>query len=641
MLLTGLLALSAAIAWLSYRSTPHIALPLLRFASLAILAYVLTDPLLTFTKNETVKPKWLVLADDSQSMSAVSSDVLSALKALESADTSGVSLRFRSFATEVRQLTSSTYLADQVGTNLHLALAEPADVILLITDGIATTGKDPLMIAERNAVPIHVIAAGDTTRFKDIALLDADFPPNASTDSELAVPVRVVVTGYKGSAVTLRLLENGAEIESKSIQINEDEQFIAPVFNLRLKEEGLRRFEVVADGFADEKSTANNRIRASVKVESKRIRVLHAVYEIHPDIETITSVYRSDPTLDISMQRFSILNADSADVLVIHGWPSDPIQIAAINRAIQRIPALIAPLPVTFKNGPARFVAGRIFEKLILPVAQGAHPVTDLPVIAVDRMPYLFGPLPDTTRGQYELRLASSTQGFLLETSRSQRPRQAVLHAWGWYRLSQSPTAAEQEWNRTFFLNLIQWLSASESESRMDVEAFPRQLTQDTPLRFNVRLRNDSGEPQNGADVIARVLGSVYRLEASGSGFYSFAGPTLPEGFHDVEIRASVNGTEIASERRTVDTGPSQIEFRRLTRDQALLKALAERTGGTLTELGADPGVESILQMIQSMKPETKERVEKLSVARHPAWFVLLLLLLTTEWFWRRRVFLP
>jgi hypothetical protein len=640
MLFSGLLALSAAIAWVSYRSTGHRGLMALRFASLALLAYLLTDPIHSFFRTESVKPTWVVLVDDSQSMGASSDQVKEALSAFERADTNAVRLVFRSFSTEVRDVSSSTYTADRSGTDLHLALSEPADAVILLTDGIATAGRDPLSLAERNAVPVYVIAAGDTTKPLDVALLDADFPESAILGSELAVPVRMVATGYAGREVSLIVLENGTEIARESIRFDTDDAFASPVFILSMSQEGTRRFEVVAEPLEGESSESNNRIRAAVRVESKRVKVLHAVFEVHPDIETITGIYRSDPTLEVSMQRFQAVVLDSADVLVVHGWPTTPELIASINRAAQRVPVLFAPLPVSFKTQP-RFVPNRVVEKIVLPVPSGLHPITDLPTLAADRMPYLYGPLPDTTRGRFDARLLSSTQGFMLETSRTLNPRQAVLHAWGWYRLTQSPTEAEREWNRAFFQNLMRWLSVSSAESRMRIEGFPTQLTEDQPFRFNVRLFNDSGEPQDGADVTARVLGSVYRLEASGAGLYRLDVPSIPEGFHEVDIRASVNGAEVASERRSVDSGPSQVEFRRMVRDQALLTSLAERTGGRFAELRDANSISELVRFIESQSVQTLELEETVQVARHPAWFILLIVLLGAEWFWRRRVFLP
>lgn len=640
MLLTGLLALSAAIAWISYRDSGHRGLMALRFLSLALLSVLLTDPIHSFFRTETLKPTWMVLVDDSQSMASSSSDVVAALKLLESADTSAVRLVFRSFSDELRDVSSTRYVADRSGTDLHLALSESADAVILLTDGIATTGRNPLTLAEQNAVPVHVIAAGDTTKKMDVALLDADIPETAILESELAVPVRIVAFGYAGRELNVSVLEDGAEVARQAVRFDTDDAFASPVFFLKMSKPGIRRFEVIVEPLPGESSDTNNRLRASVKVESKRVKVLHAVFEVHPDIETITGILRTDPTFQVSMQRFEDVVLDSTDVLVVHGWPVNPDHVASIHRAGQRVPTLFAPLPVTFRS-QSRFVPNRVIEKIVLPVPNGVHPITDLPPLSVDRMPYLYGPLPDTSRGRFDVRLASSTQGILLETSRSSSPRQAVLHAWGWYRLSQSPTDSEQEWNRAFFVNLMRWLSAGTSESRMRIEGFPSQLTEDQPFRFNVRLFNDSGEPQNDADVTARVLGSVYRLSAAGAGLYRLDVPSIPEGFHEVQVDASVNGTLVASERRSVDSGPSQVEFRRLVRDQVLLTSLAERTGGRFAELRDEASIRELVAYIESQAPQIRQMEQTVQVVRHPVWFIVLIVMLGTEWFWRRRVFMP
>jgi hypothetical protein len=90
-----------------------------------------------------------------------------------------------------------------------------------------------------------------------------------------------------------------------------------------------------------------------------------------------------------------------------------------------------------------------------------------------------------------------------------------------------------------------------------------------------------------------------------------------------------------------VDSGPSQVEFRRLVRDQALLTSLAERTGGRFAELSDPAAIADLVAYIESQPVQSNELEETIQIVRHPAWFILLIILLGAEWFWRRRVFLP
>lgn len=637
----ALLALSGLVAWLTYRKTGFHALMLIRFASLALLSYIITNPHWVARSTETVKQHWIVLVDESQSVESFESDIRSALDTFTNADTSHVLIRVVGFAQDVRPVAEmSDFNPNRIGTDIHRAFSEsvdrldPPDAVILISDGIRTTGRDPMALIDGFGIPVHVIAVGDTSSPRDVVLLDADFPESAYLGTEIAVPVRITATGYEGSELTVRLFENDSQIDVKSLSVVSGSYFVNPVFRIRPQSEGQMRYEVRIDGLPNEQSLQNNRIRASVRIESKRIRVMHAVYEIHPDIEAITSIYRRDPSVDVRMTRFNAIETDSVDVLVVHGWPRNPDHIAALNDAMRRIPTLIAPLPVTFTAWQGRFSGNRVVEKLLTTIPAGIHPITDLPQIQVGRMPFLYGPLPDTTGGAFETRMNASTRGFILETSRSQNPRSAVLHAWGWFRLAHSPFSAEQDWNRTFFLNILDWLAVSETESRMRIDGLARQVRADEPLSFSVRLSNDSGEPQDGADVLVRLLGSDYRMEPAGSGLYQIRIPVVPDGFHAIRIEARFGDVEIASESRVIESGASQIEFRRLRRDDILLNAMAERSGGSTDQT-------EILSLLDAAESIAIERKETILLARHPSWFILLLILLGTEWFWRRRIFLP
>lgn len=636
-----LLVLSGLIAWLSYRKTGFHALMAIRFASLALIGYILTDPQWVSRSTDTIKQNWLVLVDESQSVESFASEIRTRMDELLETDTSHVSIQIIGFSGDVRLIsTISDYDPNRIGTDLYRAFSEsvdplnPPDDVVLMTDGISTTGRDPLSLIEGFGIPIHVLAMGDTSVQKDVVLLDAGFPETAYLDTDIAVPVRITANGYRGSELMVRLLENGIEIDARTLPITSDPYFGNPVFRIRPQAEGYVRYEVRIDGLPDEQSLQNNRIRTAVRVESKRIRVMHAVYEIHPDIEAITDIYRRDPSVDVRMTRFNLIDTDSVDVLVIHGWPRNQEHIAALNSAMRRIPSLIAPLPVTFPLWQGRFAGNRVVEKLITTIPAGIHPITDLPPVPVDRMPFVYGPMPDSTRGAFETRMSASTRGLILETSRSQNPRSAVLHAWGWFRLAQSPFQAEQDWNRTFFLNILDWLAVSDTESRMRMEGLAMQIRAGEPLSFSVRLTNESGEPQDGSDVIVRLIESDYRMEPAGAGLYQIRIPVVPEGFHSMQIEARSGDAVIASETRVIESGASQIEFRRMRQDSNLLNAITERSGG-LSDWT------TILDRLNDAESIAIEREETILLARHPGWFILLLILLGTEWFWRRRVFLP
>lgn len=620
-----LVMVAAAVSWVGYRSE-RLWLPMgLRFASLLLLAWLLTDPVWRWMRTHIDKPVWVVLVDESRSLEAFSETRNTALTTLTAIDTSGRSVRIRPFGGETTDLDAAFAGA--------LAADDP-DGIVLVSDGILTSGRDPVSRIEAAGVPVHVVPIGDPSPRRDIAVLDAGFPERAPSESPIDVPVRLIANGFTGQPLTVRLLADGTEIATQEWVPATDSDYHAPVFRIRTGAPGRTRYEVRIDPMEGESTDRNNRHIAILQVVADRIRVAHIIQETHPDVGTFHRILAEEASIELTSHRFREPVLDSADVLVIHGWPNDPDGRARLNEAIRRLPHVIAPLPVTWTHPDLRmyYGASSVAERLPMNERLGAHPITDLPALDTDRSPFLFGP--SAARGDASV-ILRGTDGQPMTRIRNESPRAVILDAWGWHRWHRSPSRAESEWTARFIQQMVLWAATTDEDSGIQLDGLDDVLSDDAPVAFFARVRNSAGQPQSDADVTVRVSDRVYRMEPRGDGLYEIAFPPLPAGEHLLRVEAAIAGQPLAQTERRIESGAAPLEFRNLRRNDLLLKALADRSGG---EVGT---LESVVRQIETAAPTVRDEVEVLQVRRHPAWFILLIGLLSAEWIIRRRLLKP
>lgn len=624
MLAAILVMVAGAVSWVSYRTDRLWWLMLLRFSSLVLLIWLLFDPVIRWSHPQVDKPVWMILVDESRSMEAYSGEVRRIRDRLGSIDTTSRSIRIRAFGGETTDLDAA----------LQEALAPAPAGIVLVSDGIQTSGRDPVSRAELAGVPIFTIPVGDPSPRRDIALLDAHFPERAPQQTTIDVPVRLIADGFESQPITIRILADGSEVATHTWVPDSDQAYHAPILSVRTGSAGRVRYVVRADAQTGEASDRNNRIVAVVQVTTERIRLAHVIQELHPDVGAFRQILSREATIEIRSHPFRLPPLDSADVMLIHGWPTDPDSRSALSAAIRRIPHILAPLPASWTHPDLRntYGGGSVTERLPVLNRSGSHPVTDLPPLVTERSPYLFGPA--TTLGDAAV-LMMATDGGPIIRIRNGPPRSLTIDAWGWHRWYRSPSASETEWISRLIQQAVLWVASTDSDSGIQLEGLPDILPENAPVSFIARIRNASGQPQTDGDVTVHVADRTYRMTDRGKGLYEASIPSLPVGEHVLRVDAAVGGEPFGSVERRIESGANPLEYRQLRRNDNLLHALATRSGGRLTT------VDEVVPRIDSSRAMVHRIPVSERVRRHPAWFVLLMGLLTAEWLWRRRLLKP
>ncbi|HCI70676.1 MAG TPA: hypothetical protein DHV30_08790, partial [Balneola sp.] len=168
------------ISWYTYKRYTSIStkwkitLSALRASALILLFFLFLNPFFKTETEVTLKPKIAVLLDISESTAIHKEtyqgndsfqNVIATLRNVPS----DYEADFLGFGSSVLPIDPAVVVPSGTQTNIYNAIENVVSSdeeylsVILVTDGIITAGKNPIILARESHIPIHVIALGDTS----------------------------------------------------------------------------------------------------------------------------------------------------------------------------------------------------------------------------------------------------------------------------------------------------------------------------------------------------------------------------------------------------------------------------------------------------------------------------------------------
>lgn len=291
--------------------------------------------------------------------------------------------------------------------------------------------------------------------------------------------------------------------------------------------------------------------------------------------------------------------------------------------------------------------------------AQGMrHPVTQLrdnPAEAAQ----LFASLPPIWNAGGALRMRGAGRSLLDFQLDGEGPRSALAvtfaergkSAWmagrGWWRwrLTAAGTGVSETIYPEFVGGLVRWLAEPAVREQFHVEPGKRVYSSGEAAGFAAALYDAAFAPIDGAVVEIRIFaeGDTARTElakfslgpGSDPGSYEGEGPSLSAGSYRFEATANAaeSGTELGRTEGKFWVEPMGPEFARTSSDRDLLRQIATQSHGKFADLS------SISDLVESIPSSIRQilRVREIDLWNHWILFALFVMVLSTEWFLRRR----
>lgn len=668
----------------------RIILSSLRFLCFLILILVLLNPLFIISEQLTVPARISLILDNSQSTTLVKGDYegeqryRQLVNGLLDPDGAVSEIEWDIFGFDADlfeidpddDLVSSLTL-DGTRTDIdraltsYLELHDGSEALILFTDGIVTSGRDPSMTATRIPVPVFTIGIGDTSRLNDIAVQSVAHVPAASINSRIPVDVSVRNDGFPNMDIPVQLWEGETLIGEETIRSASMRSVRQLRFTLELEQEGLRAFRIHIPETEGEWTTDNNTYYFNVDVSDDRIRILHLSYAIHPDVRALRRLLEEDKQISletrtwISGDRYSEGalpdRADTLDLVILHGFPARQVPqdharfvarqfadnalfvIAAPGQDLARLSSLLpGRLPVRHQENHAWFEVQPLFS-----AERADHPVLDFNRPDDLRLPPLRGSIGNVqTTSIADVLMESAYRGTpagtpLVAVQTTSDYHTAFFNGYNFYRWMLSPREHTRDFWEKLFNNMTKWSAATPDEQLLDLRPLEPSFQIGEPVRFRAYLRNEAFLPEENGVIELSLSDHLeqerrYIMSNDGRGWYSLEMDHLPEGSYRYQGRAT-RGERVIDEREgEFVIGGVNREFIRTIRNDDLLSFIAGRTGGTfLPHNQADHLPELLAEEIGvAQRTETVSRT--IMIHRNPFWFLLILLLLTIEWVIRK-----
>ncbi|MCX6282604.1 MAG: hypothetical protein NTU51_11645 [Bacteroidetes bacterium] len=647
-----------------------LALILLRFFSVSIITFLLLAPLIRRTSREVEKPVIAIGIDGSRSVVS-STDSVNVRKNLirEIQELSrSLSDRFDVASYTFGENVSIGLPSDFKGTHTDISeffneLAiryanRNLGAVIIATDGIYNKGSNPYYTSLNLGAPVYSVSLGDTSRHKDVLIRNINVSKQVYLGDEFPFEIMVGADKYEGKEIKLIVKHSGETVFSRMVKAYNDHSLIRVTGSVPARQKGMQRYSVELETAGDEFSKANNRSDFYVEVFESRIRVALVYESPHPDIAAIVSALGASSKFLITQLKPAGLQIKPGDYDLVIFY-----QLPSVNGTSEPAGLLPEGIPVLFVIGSQTDLSGFNRIKTGLVINSQRKTMTDIQpllnpdfsLFSLDRefsnLIAEFPPL-QCPAGTYETGVMSDVLLFqkignvptkfpmimFFDTPQRKTGIISGENIWRW-RISDFIKESNFNMFDDMVCRIAQYLAVRNDPSPFRIKVKSR-LEEGDPLEFDATLLNPGHELVNTPDVnldLKNEEGKTYpylftRTEKS---YYLNAG-YFPAG--DYTYSASVKTSQaVYIKHGQISITPLDIEFVNLTADHSLLMQISSKHEGKVVRQNEITSLSDILKSRKDIKPLIHLQKKYTDLAGELWMFILILLLLFTEWAVRKR----
>ncbi len=547
--------------------------------------------------------------------------------------------------------------------------------VTIISDGVITDGSDPMLIAGKPGMPVFTVAIGDSGAKKDIAIENVSYNEYVIRGSKTPISPTISFAGFPGTEAKVELLEDGSVIASETTSL-ENDGTTSLLFNYVPKTTGIRKLAVRVQTFPEEANKANNFFPFFINVTDNRKKVLVLSGAPTPDVAFVKNALSGDSTITVRSMTFDASNVplekdinnsifDSAGVLYLINYPSTAVPNEVADKVLQLISDSNIPffilinqysdpgrlrkiepyLPVTITSGAGVDYEGQPamadgVERDPIFYSSSPGSVKEWETLPPVYIPNLRGVARPESKVLAKVRLNGKTLPDPLIISRNFGSKRSLAiiasDIWKWKLKAKNEKLFDD-----FLFSSAKWLGAVKDRKKFSVRTNKRFYSRNEQVEFIAEVYNESFDPLSDAEVRVALNSPAgkteFTLSPAGTGVY--LGVYKPErpGDHLFTATASLDGKPVGTDQGIFNVGDIDIEMVDPYTNPTLLRDLSSNTGGSFyTYKNYLPLFEELKKFNEEASQARKENVS------HPLWnnpwlLGLLVLLLSTEWFFRKR----
>lgn len=643
-----------------------------RFLAVSLIAFMLLSPLLKTLVKNTEKPVIIIAQDQSESIlvnkdsNFYNADYPQKIRTLLEKLSKEYQISEYSFGDKVEEGISfsfsdkSTDMAALVEDINSRYANRNVGALVIASDGLYNKGINPVYAAEKISFPIYCIALGDTTPQKDLLIAKINYNRTAILGNKFPFEILVKATQLNGSNCVLEVTKENQILFSKNIRISGDRYLETVTLTLDAKQSGMQRYRVQLSQIEGEISYTNNIQDIFINVLEGKEKILILTAAPHPDVAALKDGIESNANYEVTVATAGDFTGivKSFNLIILNQLPSIRYPVVQlIDQANQ------AGIPLLYCVGASTNLSMFNNLKAGVTILQDKSTFTECqPALNND---FVLFTLSDETRrlinelpplscpfGSYKVQNAANILFYQkignLTTDRplllfGQEPgRKFGLITgegiWKW-RLATFARKNKHDAYNELITKTIQFLSVRLSRDILQVRC-NYQFFENEQLVFTAEVHNPSFELINEPDVdiiITDEQNKTFPFSFSKSGYaYQLNAGYFPAGIYRYQAQTRL-GEKIYRVNGEFTIVPVQLETLTTTADHSLLFNLASQHNGSMVAASELEKLADLLKKREDIKSITYTQKKYTDWINLPWIFLLILLLLSAEWFLRKR----
>ncbi|WP_410222467.1 hypothetical protein [Pedobacter sp.] len=676
----GCLILGILYAWLMYYNNRElnrrlkIALTIARTLAVSLTAFLLFSPLIKKVSHTLEKPLIVIAQDNSLSVAQVEAPSFNArkyqddLRQLSKKLSEKFEVRTYSFGDSVRQgldfsgkdkTTNANALITQINDEL---LNRNVGAIILATDGIFNRGGNPAYELNKIKSPVYTIALGDTLPKKDALVANINYNNLVYLDNDFTLDIQVQATDSKGEETRLTILEDGNKIKEVPLSINSSAFVKDITLKLKASKIGMHKYTIGIAPLRNEITTRNNRQTIFIEVIDGRQKILLAAASPHPDLAVIKQAATQNKHYEVDVvlaDELDNLDLSKYNVVILHQLPGTTLSNTAFLNKLQQ-----SKLSCWFILGAQSNVNALNQVQKGVQFVRSSNNTQEVFGYLTNNFTLFTVELPDVKQLQQYDPLISPAGNFRINGANyavlNQRTGRVNTESPLWFFMSDNNQKlsfllaegiwkwkleeAKSEKNYPFVNELInktlQYLSVKDDKRKFKVYPAKNTFEENEHIILNATLYNDAYEPINMPEVnvvLKNVEGKTFNYTFSKTNnAYRLDAGMLPQGTYSYNASTAL-GEKKFEAKGLIYINETIIEYQQTTANHQLLNLISAQTGGKMylpdNLLKITDEIEKS-EKVKTISYEDRKFEELISLK----WlFILILLLLSAEWFLRKR----
>lgn len=678
--LMACLGIALLLAWLLYRKTGHLdqrlrhGLFAIRTIALSVLGCLLVFPLIRSVSYNPEKPIILIAQDNSMSVGNIEpaafskqhyqKDLQNLAKQLEDR----YEVKVYNFSDVVKpgfdfsyqgKLTNASQLINQLN---DAYLNRNVGAVILATDGIFNRGGTPLYDVNKLKAPVYTIALGDSIPRKDLVIASVNYNDLVYLDNEFILSVQVQAFESKGERTALTVLDNGHQVLEEQVSIDEN-AFVKNIqVKLKSSKLGPQKYTVSLRPVSHEISEKNNTQNVFLEVIDARQKILIAAASPHPDISALKQVLAQDKNYEVKVvlaEDLNTVNIKDFGLFILYQLPSVNYDATGFLKKVQLTNASVwyvlgaqsnfnafnqiqkevhvgnanSALQETYSHVNTGFTAFNLdllaakqieaYDPLLMPF--GKVQLNGNAMVALNQR---IGKIDTENPQLFFMSDNGRKTGYLMGEG-----------LWRW-KLS----AAEAQKETLVFNDLIsksiQYLSVKDDKRKFKVSTTKHAFDENEPVLINAVLYNDSYVGVNTPDVAIQVKsedGKTYNFLCSRTeSAYQLNAGALPSGSYTYAASVSL-GNQKYTAKGLFYVHALVAEYQQTTANHQLLHTISRQTNGVMYMPQDITKLAEAIKSNEEIKTINYEDRKYQELINFKWLFALIMVLLTIEWFFRKR----